>query len=91
MEALKREYQVVQSKRVALGKTGAPCWLSCTVIALCSHLLLSPFCLSCFPHRDAKESVPMAAEPGLPAGNACAPRTDGTCVIISVTINRVLL
>lgn len=66
------------------------CWSSRTVITECSHLLLSLFCLSCFPHRDAEESVPMAAEPGLPACNACASRTDGTCMTINISINSTL-
>lgn len=60
------------------------------MITECSHLLLSLFCLSCFPHRDAEESVPMAAEPGLPACNACASRTDGTCMTINISINSTL-
>lgn len=33
MEALKKEYQAVQSKRVALGKTGWTCCLSAGVLA----------------------------------------------------------
>lgn len=32
----------------------------------------------------------MAAEPGLPACNACASRTDGTCMTINISINSTL-
>lgn len=81
MEAMRKEYLAVQSRRVALGESDEA-FLSAGFLP--QHQLhtvfFSLFFLPlCFPQRDAEEGVTMATKRGLSSGDAHPACADGTC------------